>query len=242
MKNQFFGDINDYMKYGLLRILSGGKRASAAVCWMLTPDTGGGDGKRTGYLRKPSDWNHFDHNLFYALQQAVIIYDDRNVTRAEDPAILDPKVFAFYKETLKDDIDQRRDYFKKFLSLAGGRDLVFFDPDNGLEVKSTPRGRKDSSKFLYFEELSKTFSMGHSVLVFQFFMMRKAEDVISEKTSQIFSCLDVNEIATFKTDSVIYFLVPQPKHSNELRERSQRVPNVWGTQIVPNWHSRRSAH
>jgi hypothetical protein len=38
MKNQFFGDINDYRKYGLLRILSGGKRASVAVagCSLLT--------------------------------------------------------------------------------------------------------------------------------------------------------------------------------------------------------------
>jgi hypothetical protein len=71
MKNEFFGDINDYKKYGLLRILSGGGRARVAVCWMLTADSGGGNGKRIGYLQKPNKWDHFDHNLFYALQQAV---------------------------------------------------------------------------------------------------------------------------------------------------------------------------
>jgi hypothetical protein len=40
MKDQYFGDINDYRKYGLLRILSGMRcsgqsNISAAICWML---------------------------------------------------------------------------------------------------------------------------------------------------------------------------------------------------------------
>ena len=35
MKNQYFGDINDYVKYGLLRVFSATHRV--AVCWMLTP-------------------------------------------------------------------------------------------------------------------------------------------------------------------------------------------------------------
>ena len=38
MKNQYFGDINDYRKYGLLRILSTYGPIKTAVCWMLTPD------------------------------------------------------------------------------------------------------------------------------------------------------------------------------------------------------------
>ena len=35
MKNQYFGDINDYRKYGLLRILTNGGEVDTAVCWML---------------------------------------------------------------------------------------------------------------------------------------------------------------------------------------------------------------
>jgi len=37
MKNQYFGDINDYRKYGLLRLLTDGGDIRTAVCWMLTP-------------------------------------------------------------------------------------------------------------------------------------------------------------------------------------------------------------
>jgi hypothetical protein len=38
VRNQFFGDINDYHKYGLLRALSGDGDLKVGVCWMLTPD------------------------------------------------------------------------------------------------------------------------------------------------------------------------------------------------------------
>ncbi|HUW95833.1 MAG TPA: hypothetical protein VMW58_08590 [Anaerolineae bacterium] len=38
MKNQYFGDINDYRKYGLLRILTNLGEIKTAVCWVRTPD------------------------------------------------------------------------------------------------------------------------------------------------------------------------------------------------------------
>ena len=38
MKNQYFGDINDYRKYGLLRVLCNRGEIETAVCWMLATD------------------------------------------------------------------------------------------------------------------------------------------------------------------------------------------------------------
>jgi len=38
MKNQYFGDINDYRKYGLLRCFAEAG-LNIGVCWMLTPET-----------------------------------------------------------------------------------------------------------------------------------------------------------------------------------------------------------
>ncbi len=47
MKNQYFGDVNDYLKYGLLRQLSNEGRFKICVCWMLTePDGTTEGGKR----------------------------------------------------------------------------------------------------------------------------------------------------------------------------------------------------
>jgi hypothetical protein len=48
VKNQCFRDINDYRKYGLLRVLTNRGGARTAVCWMFTPDDGRGDGRVVG--------------------------------------------------------------------------------------------------------------------------------------------------------------------------------------------------
>lgn len=53
MKNQYFGDIYDYIKYGLLRRLSHYGNISTAVCWMLTENDDKKDGHRVNYLREP---------------------------------------------------------------------------------------------------------------------------------------------------------------------------------------------
>src|SRR5687768_3003787 len=63
MKNQYFADINDYFKYGILRCLGkGGLRI--AVCWMLTPDDGRSDGRKISYLSNPDRWRNYDPVLF----------------------------------------------------------------------------------------------------------------------------------------------------------------------------------
>ncbi len=50
MQNQYFGDINDYRKYGLLRVLQVSGDGSLLVAWMLTPDDGGPEGRFRAYL------------------------------------------------------------------------------------------------------------------------------------------------------------------------------------------------
>ena len=67
MKNQYFGDINDYRKYGLLRLLAGAG-LSVGVCWLLTPNDGGVDGERRSYLLKPGRWRKHNPNLYDLLR------------------------------------------------------------------------------------------------------------------------------------------------------------------------------
>jgi hypothetical protein len=60
VKNQYFGDVNDYRKYGLLRTLSGNGQYRIGVCWMLTADDGRTDGRFTGYLAVQQRWRQYD--------------------------------------------------------------------------------------------------------------------------------------------------------------------------------------
>ena len=63
MKNQYFGDINDYRKYGLLRILTNGGEIKTAVCWMLTTD----DEAIVGHLQPLTRATH--HHIILMFQR-----------------------------------------------------------------------------------------------------------------------------------------------------------------------------
>ena len=73
MKNQYFGDIGDYGKYGLLKFL-GEHDVKSAVNWYLTKDEENkpGDGKFTKYLEKDEEYLKYDQDLFCILQKKLI--------------------------------------------------------------------------------------------------------------------------------------------------------------------------
>ena len=64
MKDQYFGDINDYRNFGLLRA----SHLRLLIAWMLTPNDGSTDGKHIAYLDKPEQWSHHDPALFHTLK------------------------------------------------------------------------------------------------------------------------------------------------------------------------------
>ena len=66
MKNQYFGDIGDYGKYGLLRFLAR-HGVTVAVNWYLTPDDRSNDGNMRGYLGNEKD-RVYDPELFDVLR------------------------------------------------------------------------------------------------------------------------------------------------------------------------------
>jgi hypothetical protein len=71
MKNQYFGDINDYRKYGLLRGLSNDGEISTFVCWMLTANDSRPDGKFISYLGNQEKFSKYDPELFNILSECL---------------------------------------------------------------------------------------------------------------------------------------------------------------------------
>jgi len=64
MKNQYFGDINDYRKYGIMLALQSEGINKLLVAWMLAPDDRGSDGSLRSCLHLPKQWRRFDPELF----------------------------------------------------------------------------------------------------------------------------------------------------------------------------------
>lgn len=228
MKNQYFGDVSDYKKYALLRILSGAGEISTGVCWMLTPSDGRTDGQKLRYLEQPGTWRRFDPELFDHLHRCVVVEGARDVHRIEDPVL--PRT-SFYSRLLEDKADLRQRYFAEMREHFRDADLVFFDPDNGFEVRSKPFGRKDSSKFLYWREFTETYEAGHSVLVYQHFSRVERTRFVEQMAQRMHSETNAPDVYAFVTADVVFLLAPRPEHLEHFSRKVSRVSTVWEKRI-----------
>ncbi len=235
MKNQYFGDINDYRKYGLLRILSGGVNFKTAVCWMLTPPDGRSDGRFIDYLDEPKDWRGFDPELFDHLRGAVLTEGVRSVNAIESSTML-PETY-FYSEIVSDIEVDRKQYFSTFLETAKESDLVFFDPDNGMEVQSAPFGRKNSSKYLFWHEVIATYEQGHSLLIYQHFRRQERTQFIRKFSAEFEDKLSAPEVFSFRTKNVVFFLIPQKRHLEVMTKACVVIAEGWQGQIAVDYHN-----
>lgn len=229
MKNQYFGDINDYMKYGILRILTDYGKISCSICWMLTDNDGRTDGKFTNYLKNARELKKYDPELFDWINNHFAKEQSRNVSFIQESELL--KNCSFYSPVLTDNAKEREDYIKEFSSLSSNVDLVFFDPDNGFEVSSKPYGRKDSSKYLYWEELIPIYNRGHSILVYQHFPRISREKFIQDTVFTIKNKLSTESVIALSTNNVVYFLILQPNHE-QIKQQVEISKESWKGQII----------
>jgi len=227
MKNQYVADVNDYRKYGLLRTLSGNGKIRTGVCWMLTQNDEGRDGQFRNYLYLPKKFRNFDPPLFDILK--LVSAGERNVRHIESENVIPNAVF--HNDILSDVKEDRKHYFADMIDSFQRADLIFFDPDNGLEIGSLPCGRKRSSKYLYWSEVKDTFSSGKSILVYQHFIRENRYNFIKRLSSDFCSLLNVQEVLAFNTSNVVFFLISQPKHAQYFKERSDVLKEKWHKEI-----------
>ena len=122
---------------------------------------------------------------------------------------------------------ERNKFHRDCLTKLAAADLVFFDPDNGLEVPSRPKGRKGSSKYVYYDEIADHYARGQSVLVYQHFPTPAAGDV-SRAREQFDSPGGQNaNVWSFETAHVVFILAAQPAHAARIHAVVQAVEQNW---------------
>ena len=125
------------MKLAILRALSPGYRLG--VAWWLYPDEShNNDGRHVGYLQQPECWRHLDPDLFDALER-IVSSSVRLVSSLENSGLLGCAVFAsdpIPVVPVQARPQARRKWFEKVKQTLGETDIIFVDPDNGLEPAS----------------------------------------------------------------------------------------------------------
>ena len=142
----------------------------------------------------------------------------------------------FLSTELTDRSVERDRYFDSLGAMSEGVDIVFFDPDNGLEVRSRPPGRKGSAKYLYWRELANTYKQGHSVLVYQHYHRETRDTFMRRIAKRMLDELGAPTIHGFATKRVLFLLAPQPRHADALRERARAIATAWPGQLLHTEH------
>jgi len=218
LKNQYFGDINDYLKYALLRAFVS-EGLSVGVFWMLTPNDDRADGVKTAYLQNAHRWRGLDPDLFDCLAEAVA--SCRHISWASDVRCL-PSA-RFFSEMVPRDRVTRESWLIRGLNELRETDIVFFDPDNGVEVKSTPLGRSGSDRYVFWPEIKETWVRGHSLLLFQHFAHENRADHIRRLMVRLRALAPEASIVPIMTVYVLFLLVAQERHASAALRATVRI-------------------
>lgn len=257
MQDRYTGDLGDFGKYGLLKALcnpdaiGAGDELSLGVVWYLVPDEQGtddpdekgtDDGKHTRYLcPSPSNDSHFrscDPDL-YAKLAAIVQSESRRVAQIRQRKIL-PKQTVFYEARLTFDglpaigpaarearLARRGVWVRDAQDAVRRRDVVFVDPDNGLEGR-TRCYHKRGPKFAYLDELGPYIARGQSLIIYQHTgRSRSAVQQVEARLSQIGRRLQTSPepfaLLYHRGTSRAFLIVPAERHKKVLVERAERL-------------------
>lgn len=229
MKHQYVGDINDYRKYALLRALSAGGANRAGVCWMLTPSDGSSDGNKLAYLNKPEQHRDHDPALFDVLAHTAAEPDRRRLQAIEDSSAVASA--TYFNELLPDNALGRRAFMDRCAFEFHSADLVFFDPDNGLET-TLAKGRKNSSKYVFLDELATFYASDKSLLIYQHFPRIERRAFIASCADRLRSVASGAAIWTFTTAHVVFFLLVHPDSRARLAIAAIEACGRWDASFI----------
>ena len=226
MKNQYVGDINDYFKYAFLRSVASHIEDPLAVCWMLTPDDNGRDGRRRHYLEQPARFRTADPGLFDELLR-ISAQPEANILTVQEASILPGALF--FESVLHDSASERERYFEEFDSILPQACCIFFDPDNGLEVQSTRLGRKGSSKYLYLDELQAIASDTRSFIVYQHFGRAERAAYISAQLDRLQRRLPHHELFAIAGSHIVFLVAASTERCAGLRCAAEALRRRWSS-------------
>lgn len=196
---------------------------------MLTPDDGRPDGNKLSYLQQPDRFSHFDPELFDILAHAASEPDRRRLRVIENSGAI-PQA-TYFNELLRDSMSERQAFMNRCAVALGHTDLVFFDPDNGLQV-SLQKGRKNSSKYLYLDEAAAFYGMGQSLLIYQHFPRIERNAFIAQRSEQLRAIAPGCSTWAFTTAHVVFFLILNPRSPDRLWLAAEAAAHRWEPRFI----------
>jgi hypothetical protein len=245
----FVGDIGDFGKYGLLRTLCyprdghDGPTLNLGINWYLVPDeVGNTDGQKVDYLLSGGEITNklrrCDSTLLSSLRD--LVGNGRRSVAAVREADLFPDAVYFEEPldfTNSDSqvrLAMRRRWRQRAVDALLSCDVVFLDPDNGLEVASVGSQDRRGNKYVYYGELGPYLNRGQSLIIYHHLGRNgSAQEQISERFAGLAAHLPnaagIFALQWHRGTSRVYFVVGADTHHEILLERAERLADD------PNW-------
>jgi hypothetical protein len=236
MKNKYVGDYNDYCKYMLISQINAAFNCKTLFVWMLTKDIDDLDGNKIKYLK--DERNRVYNSEIFDLLKGIVSkrepnsFDISNIKTLENSTVFSGNTFI--NDILNDDKNVRQKYFEKVHQKMSGCELIFFDPDNGTEITTCKKGQKNSSKYIYWDELQEIGKNNKSILVYQHFR-REDHIVFAEKiVKQFEKVLSNYTVITIETKYTMFVLATQKipelnSFQSLLKEKYNDIFTIWKT-------------
>ncbi|MDA0987689.1 MAG: hypothetical protein O2783_00850 [Chloroflexi bacterium] len=125
------------------------------------------------------------------------------------------KLFDFRDIPLDDRFRFRQDWFRGALNVLQDTDMVFFDPDTGMEIPSMKRHRNGGTKYVWYDELKPFFERGQSLVVYQHGDHGAVEQAIKRRGRELRDALKCKRIWVarwHRVQSRFYFIIPADEH------------------------------
>ena len=267
MQDRYVGDLGDFGKYGLLRALCAptcpdGRPIPPAlrlgVAWYLfKEESKAADGKHIGYLdpclcgpspRNRELFRECDPPLYDALRKIVV--DQRRCVAAVQQGGVLPAGTVFHDTPLGfEDLPrlgphywrmrERRWWVDEMLELTEGCDVVFVDPDNGLEVDSRAPTSRFGPKHVYYEDLERLAGRDQSLVVYHHAgRSGTVEEQVGRRLKEIHDVLGRKaEALVYRRGTVrIFFVIAAERHRRILDARiGSFLETRWGAGPSPHF-------
>jgi hypothetical protein len=234
MQDRYAGDVGDFMKFGLLRVLVGGELPlELGVNWYLTGDEShNADGKHTGYLDLDSSHHASlkvcDPDLMSRL--AAVVAKGRSVAALEAAGVL-PNGSLTFSDRLHDGQGEqgRRRWHRSALAALDAVDVVFLDPDNGIR---TLRQGSKQAKFAFMDELTDYAARQQSLVVYHH-ADRSSGGVavqVPRRLTEISQACGVEPLGAViarRGSTRYFFVLPTPLHRARLAEAVKSYVGRW---------------
>jgi hypothetical protein len=250
MQDRYVGDVGDFAKYALLRRLVGGETGRAAglgVVWCRFPDeTHNRDGRHVSYLQR-QEFEGLDDGLLRQLRE-IVASGRRQISAISQRGLL-PEDTVFCDAWIssadglpsspRERLRHRDAWLEACLAVTARCNLVFFDPDNGLEIPSVQKAHIKAGKYVYWEELERFWQRGVSLLVYHHLnrtmpAMKQVGQVAELARTKLAGARPLPLVFRRGSCRVFWLLCPDSPFGRELEQRAvDFVQGGWAQHFRP---------